>query len=247
MNPFEAVIRTQAQEAPHAEASGSGVCGPTLLSASERTFLGAQQQFQWARKCVHLAKERMKSVHDNLGLGGHLYKTGDKVWLSVKNLSLKHPSLRNKMVPRFVGPFTVLDTVGPQTVKLDMPDHLRMHDTINVRLVKLFLIRPGDPPPPVNIDGVEEWEVLSVGGHNIVNSRRADSVVEFQAIWKGNYEPSWHEFVDFENSIPTVEAYMLNRCSRAERCKICKALGPDYLLFSESIRREYEAQVKKSG
>ncbi len=240
LTPFDAVVRNQA-------INESGVLGNNSLSASERTFIGAQQQFQWARKCVHKAKERMKDVHDGKALGKrHLYQTGDKVWLSVKFLALKHPSLRNKLVPRFIGPFTVLEANGPQTVKLDLPDHLRNHGTFNVRLVKPFMVRSGAPPPPVNIDGEEEWEVESVGGHNIVNSRRKDSVVEFQAIWKGAYEPSWHEFADFEHSIPTVEAYMLNRCSRAERRKICKALGPDYLLLSQPLRKEFEERAKAS-
>jgi hypothetical protein len=94
------------------------------------------------------------------------------------------------------------------------------------------MARAGIPLPPVVINGELEWEVEAVIDHNVIRakSRKQLNLVEFRVRWKGDYEDSWHEFVDFEHSIDTLQKYLKNNCTRAVRRRILNALKPEELL-----------------
>ena len=59
-----------------------------------RTAIQAHEEFNWARRCVQLAKDKMKESFNKRGVIPHLYETGQKVWMSMKHVSLRHPLLR---------------------------------------------------------------------------------------------------------------------------------------------------------
>ena len=76
--------------------------------------------------------------------------------LSASNLNLKGKS--GKLKPRFVGPFQVLEMVGSNAARLQLPATMKIHPVFNVGLLKKYqgdLIRPD----PVEIDGELEYEV----------------------------------------------------------------------------------------
>jgi hypothetical protein len=239
-NPFDVVVYNSAANAAVKTDLASWM--GTSETSGSRTMLQAQEQFQWARRCVHLAKSRMKAVHDKRGGVAHLYAAGQLVWLNVRNIQLRHPSQRHKLVPKFMGPLKVLEAVGRNAVKLELPESLKLvHPTFAVSLVKPFMIRAGVALPPVCIGGELEWEVEAIVDHNFVKSKskRTLSLAEFKVKWKGDYEHSWHEFADFENSIETVERYLKNSCTRQVRQQIYSALKPEeMLLLSEDLRNE---------
>jgi hypothetical protein len=60
----------------------------------------------------------------------------------------------------------------------------------------------------VVINGELEWELEAIINHNVVKSRSPNrpSLVEFKVRWKGDFEDSWHELVDFENSMDSIES-----------------------------------------
>ena len=153
-NPFHAVVRNSTADVTF---ECSTYMGMSKLTGTQ-TALQAQERFSWARRCVHLAKSKMKESHDKRGTSLHLYGDGDLVWLIVRNVALRHPSMRHKLVPKFLGPMKVLEVVGLTAVKLDLPESLGIHPTVSVSLVKPFMVRPGMTLPPVNIDGELEWE-----------------------------------------------------------------------------------------
>ena len=131
-------------------------------------------------------------------------------------------------MPRFLGPIRILELVGRSAVKLDLPLSLKIHPTVSIQLVKPYVARDGADLPPLWIGGEEEWEIEAVTSHNLVTSRskRNRSLVEFKAKWKGQFEDSWHEFVDFEHSVQTVEQYLRTYCTLQMRKAIYKALTP---------------------
>jgi Integrase zinc binding domain len=234
-NPFDVVVRNSAANAAVKTDLASWM-GMSETSGS-RTVLQAQEQFAWARRCVHLAKSRMKAVHDKHNAVVHLYDAGQLVWLNVKNIPLRHPSLRHKLTPKYMGPLKVLEAVGRNAVRLELPESLKqVHPTMSVSLVKPFMVRAGVVLPPVNLQGELEWEVEAVIDHNLLRSRRKHdlNLVEFKVKWKGDFETSWHEFVDFEHSVESVERYLKNSCTRSVRLQIYSALKPEELLLLSS-------------
>ncbi|KAJ9521151.1 hypothetical protein QJQ45_022858 [Haematococcus lacustris] len=72
------------------------------------------------------------------------FSPGQLVLLSTKNLRLK-PGKAKKLLPRFIGPFKVLEHVGPVAVRLDLPPAMaRMHPVFHVALLRPYTMRKVD-------------------------------------------------------------------------------------------------------
>ena len=130
------------------------------------------------------ANQKRRDVH---------YKVGDSLLLSTKNIRLKNPGAR-KLLPKWIGPYKVLSKVGKVAYHLDLPEALRIHDVFHVSL-----LRPYDasgtvqPPPPILIEGEEEFEVDRILDHRDRKLRKKGSARQFLVKWLG-YGPehnSW--------------------------------------------------------
>ena len=151
--------------------------------------------------------------------------------------------LQQKLLPKFLGPIKVIEVIGRSAVKLDLPSALKVHPTISVSLIKPFIARAGIAVPPVVINGELEWEIEAIVNHHVVKSKKSSQpgLVEFKVRWKGEYEDSWHELEDFENSMESIEAYLNNHCTKQMRKTVYHTLEEkERKKFSTSFRREME-------
>ena len=62
------------------------------------------------------------------------FEEGDLVLLSSKNLSMK--GVPGKLKRKFVGPFKVIEKIGTQAYKLQLPESWKMHNGFHVSLLK---------------------------------------------------------------------------------------------------------------
>ena len=66
------------------------------------------------------------------------FEEGSQVFIRIK--PFKSPfrtSKGTKLSPRFVGPFTILERIGPVSYKLELPFHLRrMHNVFHVSMLR---------------------------------------------------------------------------------------------------------------
>ena len=183
----------------------------------ERTFIQAHAMFQWAKKCLHLSKMRMKERFDAKGVHSQRYKVNDMVWFSVINLRIRHPSKRTKLLPKFIGPLKVIETVGLSAVKLELPKYLNIHPTISISQLKPYHPRKGTVTPVI-IDGQQEWDVTDIVNHNIIFTKnKSQSTIEFKVQWKGDCEDSWHEFSYLEGCLEIGEVYVVQMYTHSKK------------------------------
>ena len=199
-----------------------GTSAATL--SGQRSFMKAKEEFHRARRCVTAAKAQMKERHDQSAGNLPHYREGDRVWFSIRNLGLRHPSMRHKLLPKYWGPFKILRLVGNNAVQLDLPEDLAIHPVVSVSLIKPYKPRAGAPPPPVVIAGALEWEVDAIVDHSVhtFESRDKSPIVEFRTKWKGPYLDTWHEPCDFEHAQDALCKYLLTRLTRSERAKVLR-------------------------
>jgi hypothetical protein len=81
------------------------VVNPTSAAFVKRL----QSSLNFARKCLIAAQQRQKALADKNRVEKTL-KVGDKV-LSTKYLNLKHSEKSRKLLPKWIGPFEVVQVV----------------------------------------------------------------------------------------------------------------------------------------
>lgn len=90
------------------------------------------------------------------------YIVGQEVWLDARNIKTLRPT--KKLDWKNCGPFEITEVVSPWAYRLLLPDSMRAHPVFQVSLLRPAADDPlpaqrNDPPPPVEVDGLQEWEV----------------------------------------------------------------------------------------
>ena len=123
------------------------------------------------------------------------FAPGDLVLLSTN--VLRHPGLHHKLSQKFVGPFRVTHVPSSVNVVLDFPDHMKTHQRIHVEHIRRYhaesYVRSLTcPPPPVLIDGEEEYHVDKILGkrnHRFGTGSRVEYLVSFEGY--DSHENMW--------------------------------------------------------
>ena len=122
-----------------------------------------------ARDALATAQDRHKRYADAHRRSAPTFVPGDSVWVT-RDLFLDQANRRrpkDKLKPRWQGPFPVLDMPS----RGSNHPHIRAHPVVHVSKVKLclesapdFAGRPHDEPPPTEVyeDGTEEYEAESI-------------------------------------------------------------------------------------
>ncbi|KAJ9520387.1 hypothetical protein QJQ45_000129 [Haematococcus lacustris] len=136
-----------------------------------------------AKLCMQAAQQRQAAYANQDRRDVH-YKVGQMVLLSTKNMRLK-PGKARKLLPRFVGPFKVLDLVGQVAVNLQLPASMsRLHPVFYVSLIKPYTgTDVGFMPPPVEwLDEEPVYYVERLLDHRHVHAGKAK---EYLVQWEG--------------------------------------------------------------
>jgi Integrase zinc binding domain/Chromo (CHRromatin Organisation MOdifier) domain len=156
-----------------------------------------------AKQCLADAQARQKAYADK-HRSDVTFSVGDQVLLSTKNLSLKGDDPR-KLWPKYVGPFSIVQVVGKVAYKLQLPDHMHIHNVFHVSLLKQYRSDGGyHPPPPTLVDGEEEYVVSNITAHKVQqvggrHNRRPR--VHFLVSWTGygREHDSWEPGVNLQD------------------------------------------------
>jgi hypothetical protein len=169
----------------------------TKVPAAQEFTTGIEEAIKRAKKCLAAAQDRQKSYADKKRRD-ESFKKGDKVLLSTKNIRLKTPGT-NKLMPKWVGPFEVLEKLGKVAYKLQLPANIKIHPVFHVSLLKPHMSdgRVQPPPPAIETDDGLFFEVEAVLDHRDRKYGRKKRR-EYLIKWSG-YDPLHNTWEPAEN------------------------------------------------
>jgi hypothetical protein len=153
-----------------------------------------------AKRYLRLAQERMKLQYDKKRT--HIeFSVGQLVLLSSKNITLRRigdKSTTPKLMPKWIGPFPIEDVIGKGAYRLTLPPHMKAHNVFNVVNLKLFHSDGRlQPPPPVLVDGEEEFTI-----DHLVAHRPRGRTFEYLVRWAG-YPVEYNTWEPQKNLVET--------------------------------------------
>lgn len=178
---------------------GQRLLNPYTTDIVSRNPAAMRHAGQWhervrrAKRLLLAARQRQRKYYDKKhGLGDNSWlQEGAKVLVSTRNIRLlskaQGETRKNKLLPRFLGPFVIEKRINEVAFKVKLPEHLKIHNVFHISLLREFKEsgRYQPPPPPVEIDGDWEYEVERVLNERKVRRGR-QTKTEFFVQWKGH-------------------------------------------------------------
>ena len=187
---------------PHTPASiGKGIDQPAAAASrsplAHRFTDEMQQIIAQAKQSLLSAQQRQKAYHDRKARAKQ-FEVGSEVLLSTKNIAFKNPGTA-KLLPKYVGPFKVLDRIGTVAYRLLLPETMKIHNVFHVSLLEQYRSdgRCQPPPPTLFLDGDEQYDIDSVLAVRQSSKRRREFLVK----WLG-YGPE-HNTWEPESNLTT--------------------------------------------
>jgi hypothetical protein len=167
-----------------------------------------------AKRNIEKAQQRQalySNQHRRLADG---YKIGDRVMLTTENLT----QYAGKLNSKYVGPFKIIEVSPDKTVTLDLPIAMKAkYNKFNISKVKMYypskLEFPGreqlDRPPPLIVDGEEEYEVERIVGKREVRLARGKYGIEYLVKWYGypELESTWEAVEKLHSAREAIEEF----------------------------------------
>jgi hypothetical protein len=212
---------------PAAAESASDPQVPATTSFVEKI----ESALQLAYENLKRAQER-QTEQANKDRRDHSFKVGDLVRLSTVNIRKTAYGMARKLMPRYVGPFSIIRQVSPVAFELELPpEYSGIHPIFHVSLFQPYHSRttpeitaeppehPEQPPPLFQDEAGEVFEVEKVLDRRVrtfsVRKQRR-TVTEYLVRWKGYSadHDSWEPYANLKG--PAIaEAKELARRQRA--------------------------------
>ncbi|KAL0537055.1 hypothetical protein IC582_026023 [Cucumis melo] len=210
-NSYQATIGMAPFEALYGKCCRSPVCwdevgeqrlmGPELVQSTNEAI-------QKIRSRMHTAQSRQKSYAD-VRRKDLEFEIGDKVFLKVAPMrGVVRFERRGKLSPRFVGPFEILERIGPVAYRLALPPSLStVHDVFHVSMLRKYV---PDPSHVVDYEPLEIDENLSYVEQPVevlareVKTLRNRQIPLVKVLWRNHRveEATWEREDDMRSRYP---------------------------------------------
>ena len=135
------------------------------------------------------------------------FNVGDKVWLLSQNIHTQRPS--KKLDWKRLGPFPILERIGTQAYRLELPSSMKIHPVFHISLLDRYIesdipTRVQPPPQPVIVDNQVEFEAEEVLDSKIMHKR-----LFYLVKWKGYpvSDNSWEPAPNLANAKDLVDSF----------------------------------------
>ncbi|KAA0032207.1 pol protein [Cucumis melo var. makuwa] len=210
-NSYQANIGMAPFEALYGKCCRSPVCwgevgeqrlmGPELVQSTNEAI-------QKIRSHMHTAQSGQKSYAD-VRRKDLEFEVGDKVFLKVAPMrGVLRFERRGKLSPRFVGPFEILERIGPVAYRLALPPSLStVHDVFHVSMLRKYV---PDPSHVVDYEPLEIDENLSYTEQPVevlareVKTLRNKEIPLVKVLWRNHRveEATWEREDDKRSRYP---------------------------------------------
>jgi len=186
----------------------------TDVDAADNLYKTWKNNLQRARDALKLAQER-QTKYANESRRDEIYQKGMKVLLSTANIhdEINKGRPTKKLNPRWIGPYEIIDVISTTAYKLQLPSNLRIHPVFHISLLKPHqttdeFIRTTPPPPIININDHDEYEVETILDMKTVRKKRM-----FLIKWKGYpiYDATWEPENNLTNCHEMLEEFISQR------------------------------------
>jgi len=146
------------------------------------------EKIEVIRKNLKVAQDRQKSYADRRRKDLE-FEVNDMVFLKVSPWKgVIRFQRRGKLNPRFIGPFRVIERIGPVAYRLELPPELdRIHNVFHVSLLRKYMPDPSHvlQAPPVELSSDLSFEVQPVEIlDRQVRALRHKSIPMVKVLWR---------------------------------------------------------------
>lgn len=220
-----------------------------------------QEAHKKARGCLEAAQQRQKMYAD-LSRRPVEYRLGQHVLLSTRNLMSRMVG-SSKFLPRFIGPFKIIDRINEVAYKLELPEPLKMHNVFHVSLLEEYKNREEGgtihpPPLPQIIDGQLEYEVEQILLHEYrtkalrkrKHSTKKITELRYFVKWRGYgvEHNTWEPAANCQNCPEKVQEYwdLVAARQKAQQAQAQTTGKRKPAHFSEGPSRKHRSQSRKN-
>jgi len=195
-----------------------------------------------AEAALKKMQEEIKKYADRGRKETEKWKKGDRVLLSTKDLVFKERPTK-KLMERYVGPYVIEEVVSSNAVKLRLLSSMRIHPVVNVsrivRYKKQVKGQKREEGKPVEVEGVEEWEV-----EKILNKKKMRGVEKYLIRWKRFTAEgdTWERRENLKNAEELIEEFERGEVEVRQQEKIEKKKEEDEYRRME-LPGKYTARV----
>jgi len=176
---------------------------PQLLDAKEFAARIADLN-RYLQIQMRVAQDRYENSVNKSRVAAPLFKIGDKVYVSAKNIRTTRNS--RKLDWKRMGPYSVTEMLSPYAYRTAFPESVKIHP---VRSITELELAPSDPlpgqtippPPAVVVDGHEEHAV-----DEILDSRVFRKEPQYLVKWTGYTDATWNK-AEYITGLASVDAF----------------------------------------
>ncbi|KAL8436569.1 hypothetical protein ACSSS7_001601 [Eimeria intestinalis] len=145
------------------------------------------------------------------------FSAGDLVWVSTRYMAARGCP----KVQRHVGPYRILERIGPAAYTLQLPPSMPIHPVFHVSLLSPHRRRPKDMASPSDWEPVGEASdgPLIYEVESIVDQRGEGNTARYLVKWKGfpESDATWEPLANLDNCAALLRAFRAARNAQLRR------------------------------